>query len=66
MPIDTEVKRRSAIACGLPHMTMFPVPDGALNQGDRQQAAAMYRAILAAGGAAAAQACRLLLLGVGR
>lgn len=49
MPIDTRDKRASAVHVSLPWRGMLPAPDGAINQGDRQHAAFMYRGILAAG-----------------
>lgn len=47
MAIDTRDKRASAIEVGLPWRGLLPVPDGGLNQGDRQQVAFMYRGVLA-------------------
>jgi hypothetical protein len=42
MPINTAALRRSAA------MSIMPIPDGAFDTGDRQQAAWIYRGILAA------------------
>lgn len=44
--IDTAAKRRSA-AGSAAHLSMYPDADGVIDQGDRQQAAVIYRAILA-------------------
>lgn len=43
--IDSEVKRRSVGSHGTTQV--YPVPDGSLDQGDRQQVAWLYRGILA-------------------
>lgn len=49
MPLDSRDKRSSAINISSPWRGMLPTPDGAaLNQGDRQQVALMYRGIAAA------------------
>lgn len=46
MAVDTRNKRASALACGLAFLTVLPAPDGlALDKGDRQQTAALYRGI---------------------
>jgi hypothetical protein len=49
MPIDSEAKRRSVPRwiTGLPGMSQAPIPDGALDAGDRQQIAGVYRGIAA-------------------
>lgn len=48
MALDTRNRRASALACGLAFLTVLPAPDGlTLDQGDRQQVAALYRGILA-------------------
>lgn len=47
MALDTADKRSSAIGVGLPWRPMLPLPDGALDQGDRQHAGYAYRGILA-------------------
>lgn len=47
MAIDTQDKRASAINPSLPWRGYFPQPNSAIDQGDRQQAAALYRGILA-------------------
>lgn len=50
MPIDTAPKRLSAIATRrLPWFRRFalPAPDSAVDQGDRQQLALVYRGVLA-------------------
>ena len=52
--MDTQDKRASAVHVTLPWRGLLPLPDGALNQGDRQQVAFMYRGIAADGGAPAA------------
>ena len=51
--MNTRNNRSSAIGIGLGAPRVLPNPDGALDQGDRQQLARMYRAILAAQAAAA-------------
>ena len=50
MAIDTRDKRSSAIHVSLPWRGLLPLPDGSLNQGDRQHTAYMYRGILASSG----------------
>ena len=64
MAIDTHDKRRSAGA----HLFLqvLPVADGSVNQGDRQQAAFLYRGIAAGGGGGGgtSRRSRLLMLGV--
>ena len=47
MALDTRDKRSSAIMVSLPWRGLFPLPDGTVNQGDRQQCACMYRGIAA-------------------
>jgi hypothetical protein len=47
MALDTADKRASAINIGLPFGRVFATPDGAFDQGDRQQMAMSYRGILA-------------------
>lgn len=51
MAIDTEAKRKGAIAARrLPWFRRFtPVPDGSMTQDDRQQVAFVYRGILTLG-----------------
>lgn len=49
MPIDTAVKRGSAIDVSMPWRPFLPLPDGAINQGDRQAVPFMYSGILAGG-----------------
>lgn len=49
MAIDTANKRASAIHVSMPWRGMLPLPDGSLNQADRQQTDLMYRGILASG-----------------
>lgn len=44
---DTEDKRRSAFAHGLPWMVVYPEPDGTLNEGDRVHILGFYRGVLA-------------------
>lgn len=46
MAVDTAAKRQSALTFGLPFMRGL-IPDGTLDQGDRQNAAFGYSAILA-------------------
>lgn len=48
MALDSRDKRASAIAVGLSWRTVYPVADGSINEGDRQQSAGWYRGILAA------------------
>ena len=52
--MDTQDKRASAVYVALPWRGLLPLPDGALNQGDRQHVAFLYRGIVADGGAPAA------------
>ena len=47
MAIDTRDKRSSASDASLPWRGLLPLPDGSLDQGDRQHAADMYSGILA-------------------
>lgn len=49
MAIDTRDKRASAAGIALVFLLQPPLADGALNQGDRQQATNAYRGVLAAG-----------------
>src|SRR3972149_6776371 len=46
--LDTREKRASGVHVGLPWRGLLPLPDGAITQADRQQAAAWYAGILAA------------------
>jgi hypothetical protein len=48
MALDTRNKRSSAINVSSPWRGMLPVPDGSLDQGDRQQVGLHYRGILSA------------------
>lgn len=68
MAIDTRDKRSSAVNITLPWRGLYPAPDGALDQADRQHVALLYRGIsAAAGGAPAATANqRLFTRNVGR
>ena len=43
--MDTRDKRASAIHVAMPWRGLLPLPDGALNEGDRQQSAFLYRGI---------------------
>lgn len=45
--MNTRDRRASALGCGLAFLVSLPLPDAALNQGDRQHAVALYRGILA-------------------
>ena len=45
--MDSRDKRASAVSVALPWRGLLPVPDGSLNQGDRQQAGLVYRGIAA-------------------
>lgn len=45
--MDTRDKRSSAILHSLPWRGLFPLPDGAVNQADRQHTCNMYRGIAA-------------------
>lgn len=48
MAVDTRDKRASALKVAMPWRSMLPLPDGAaLNQGDRQHVAFLYRGIAA-------------------
>jgi len=46
MPVDTRDKRAAVLGYALP-ITIYPNPDGALGQADRQQTAFLYPGILA-------------------
>ena len=48
--LDTREKRASGAHVALPWRALLPLPDGALSQADRQQAATMYAGILATAG----------------
>jgi len=45
MAIDSEAKRASALSASTPDL--LPIPDGTVDQGDRQTTIGMYRGILA-------------------
>lgn len=47
MALDTKDKRGSSIGVARPWSLILPTPDGAVNQGDRQQTAWSYRGISA-------------------
>jgi len=47
MAVDTRNKRAGAILVGIPWRGMLPLPDGAIDQADRQQTAFFYPGILA-------------------
>jgi hypothetical protein len=47
MAIDTANKRSSAINISIPWRGMLPLPDGAIDQADRQHTAFMYAGITA-------------------
>lgn len=49
MALDTRNKRASACFPLMPWRAMLPAPDGAINQGDRQQVVFLYSGILAGG-----------------
>lgn len=49
MAVDTRNKRASSIGVGNV-MTIFPNPDGAITQPDRQQSARTYSGVQASGG----------------
>jgi|GEM_PF-2436113 len=47
MAVDTRDKRASATSVGMPYLPHLPAPDGdPSEQGDRAQAAGLYRGIL--------------------
>lgn len=46
MALDTAAKRLSAVSIGSPWRPVVPVPDGTLNQGDRQTLLRMCAAVL--------------------
>lgn len=48
MAIDTAAKRGSAICVSMPWRPFLPLPDGVIDQGDRQAVPFMYSGILAA------------------
>ena len=60
MALDTKQKRSSAIGINLPFVVLFPDPDGAVSQADRQDVGYSYAGILAAG-AVIGQISRILL-----
>ena len=62
--LDTTSKRRSSVQILMPFTMAPPLPDGTLDQGDRQHIALSYSGILAASSAAAFLS-RLALLGAG-
>lgn len=47
MAIDSASKRASAMNISCPWRSSLPLPDGTIDQGDRQHAAFMYSGILA-------------------
>ncbi len=47
MSVDTTNKRYSAIHVGCPWRSSLPIPDGSVDQGDRQHVAGLYRGVLA-------------------
>ncbi len=51
MAVDTKNKRYSAIHVGCPWRSSLPIPDGTVDQGDRQHVAGFYRGVLAAAAA---------------
>ena len=46
MALDTLAKRASAIGTYVPFLWNYPIPDGAVEQGDRQEIAYLYSGIL--------------------
>src|SRR3990167_2102668 len=52
MNLDTREKRASGVHVGLAWRGLLPLPDGTLDQADRQQTAAFYAGIAAAAGTA--------------
>ena len=62
--LDTPSKRASSVQILVPSMVAPPLPDGALDQGDRQHIAWSYSGI-AAGAEVAVTLRTRLLLGVG-
>jgi len=47
MPLNTANKRGSAVSTAREWISIFPVPDGAIDQADRQQITWVYAGILA-------------------
>ncbi len=47
MALDTREKRDSAVALTLPWRNRYPLPDGLIDQGDRQHISLIYAGILA-------------------
>lgn len=47
--MNTRDKRSSAIHVNQPWRGLLPLPDGSLNQGDRQHVSLLYRGILSSG-----------------
>ena len=56
MALDTRDKRASALGIDLKWLHVYPNPDGAISQLDRQQIAGKYSGIAAAGGSTASTA----------
>lgn len=52
MALDTRDKRASAVNVSCPWRGLFPVGDGTVSQGDRQQTAFMFAGLLAGDAAA--------------
>jgi hypothetical protein len=48
MPVESRNARASAMMVGLPWRALSPAPDGALDPGDQQHMAFLYREIAAA------------------
>lgn len=46
MSIDTEDKRRSVLAHGLPFLVVYPSPDGTIDAEDRKHIAGYYRNLI--------------------
>lgn len=57
MAMDTASKRSSAINLNSPWRGLWPIPDGAISQGDRQAASFLYAGILAGSAAIDGQIC---------
>lgn len=49
MAMDTASKRSSAINLNSPWRGLWPIPDGAVSQGDRQATVFLYAGVLAGG-----------------
>jgi hypothetical protein len=61
MALDTALKRGSAIHHGSPWRGILPLPDGGVDQADRQVVSFLYSGIVATGGTPAADGSEYLI-----